>query len=88
MSWCVVIAPIVTVLPSDVMPDSPSPDRSTTAVGRFSRCFSTGMNVCPPASGLLSTSSTSICNASGSDEGFVYVKSYMASLLPLPSAAY
>ena len=69
IAWCVAIAPIVTVLPSDRMPPSPSADRSTTALGLFNRCFSTGMNVCPPAIAFAS-SAPNARNASGSVAGF------------------
>ena len=56
ISRWVVVAPTTIRSPSTLIPESPRPDRSTTTVGLFSRCFSTGMKVCPPASALASGS--------------------------------
>ena len=67
--WCVVMAPIVIVLPSDAMPVSPVLPRSTIIAGLFSRCFSTGMNVCPPASAFASMPPIAR-TASGTEAGF------------------
>ena len=48
----VVIAWMVTLSGAEVIPTSPRPCRSMIAEGLFSRCFSTGMKVWPPASAL------------------------------------
>ena len=55
-SACGVIAPMVMVAPSSVMPlRDPSFDRSTSATGLASRCFIVGISVMPPATSLLSS---------------------------------
>ena len=69
MVSCGVIAPMVIRPGAVVMPDRPRADRSTITLGLFSRCFSTGMKVCPPANALASTSVPSVCKASGTLDG-------------------
>ena len=77
MAAWVVIAPMVTLSPETVMPVRPSFARSTTVDGLFSRCFSTGMKVWPPASALASMSADSVLTASARLPGFSYAKSYI-----------
>jgi len=67
---CVVMAPMVTVSPDTVMPVRPSFARSTTVDGLFSRCFSTGMKVWPPARALASRSADSNATAFARVPGF------------------
>ncbi len=61
---------IVTVFPETLTPTSPSFARSTTTLGLFSRCFSTGISVMPPASAFASGSAPSAFTASARLDGF------------------
>ena len=64
-SACLVIAPMTSLSPSRFTPrNSAIAERSTTALGLFSRCFSAGSRVCPPEMGRASGSAERIFTAS------------------------
>jgi len=67
---CVVMPPTMMMALLTLTPVSPSFARSTTTLGLFSRCFSTGINVMPPASAFASGSAPSAFTASARLDGF------------------
>jgi len=69
-SMCRVSAPMTILSPSRFTPRSSAmPERSTTELGLFSRCFSAGSRVWPPEIGRASGSAARIFTASATDEG-------------------
>ena len=77
-SACRVMAPMVTALPSTLMPRSSAiAPRSTRSDGRDRRSFIAAIRLCPPASSLASAFLAMTAAASATDLARWYLNEYM-----------